>query len=115
MRRVMVRTGIVLAPGAGALEVMTPIFKMGPGTPIGGGSKFLAEGKQWMSWIHIDDIVGIFRLAVENAGPGARSTARRRNRCGMPNSHGPFRACCASRTPPGGFLCRWARRTVCCG
>jgi uncharacterized protein len=66
VRRVMVRTGIVLAPGAGALKVMTPIFKMGPGTPIGGSGKFLAAGKQWMSWIHIDDIVGLFRLAIEN-------------------------------------------------
>jgi uncharacterized protein len=68
VRRVMVRTGIVLAPGAGALAVMTPIFKLGPGTPIGGGGKFLAQGNQWMSWIHIDDIVGIFRLAIENDG-----------------------------------------------
>jgi uncharacterized protein (TIGR01777 family) len=68
VRRVLVRTGIVLAPNAGALQVMTPIFKLGPGTPIGGGGKFLAQGNQWMSWIHIDDIIGIFRLALENAG-----------------------------------------------
>jgi NAD dependent epimerase/dehydratase family enzyme len=45
---------------------MTPIFKIGPGLPIGGGGHFLAKGDQWMSWIHIDDIVGIFRLALEN-------------------------------------------------
>ncbi len=52
-----------------ALKVMTPIFKMGPGTPIGsGGGLGPAHGQQWMSWIHIDDIVGIFKLAVENAG-----------------------------------------------
>ena len=68
VRRVLVRTGIVLAPGGGALKVMTPIFKLGPGTPIGGSGKFLAAGTQWMSWIHIDDIVGLFRLAVENGG-----------------------------------------------
>jgi uncharacterized protein (TIGR01777 family) len=67
VRRVLVRTGIVLAPGAGALKVMTPIFKLGPGTPIGAGGKFLAQGNQWMSWIHIDDIVGLFRLALDNA------------------------------------------------
>jgi uncharacterized protein len=66
VRRVLLRTGIVLAPGAGALKIMAPIFKMGPGTPIGGAGKFLATGNQWMSWIHIDDIVGLFRLAVEN-------------------------------------------------
>ena len=68
VRRAMVRTGIVLAPGEGALKVMTPIFKLGPGTPIGAGGKLVAEGKQWMSWIHVDDIVGLFRLAIENDG-----------------------------------------------
>jgi NAD dependent epimerase/dehydratase family enzyme len=64
----MVRTGIVLAPGAGVIAKLAPIFKFGPGTPVGGGGKFLAQGNQWMSWIHIDDIVGIFRLAIENGG-----------------------------------------------
>ncbi|MFI5118468.1 MAG: DUF1731 domain-containing protein, partial [Terriglobales bacterium] len=47
-----------------ALEVMAPIFKLGPGTPIGGGGKFLAQGNQWMSWIHIDDIVGAVHHAI---------------------------------------------------
>jgi uncharacterized protein len=68
IRRVTVRTGIVLAPGAGALKIMTPLFKLGPGVPIGGAGMFFAQGNQWMSWIHLDDIVGIFRLALENAG-----------------------------------------------
>ena len=44
---------------------MTPIFKLGPGAPIGSGGSFLARGQQWMSWIHIDDIAGIFQTAVE--------------------------------------------------
>jgi NAD dependent epimerase/dehydratase family enzyme len=47
---------------------MTPIFKVGPGVPIGSGGRLVAQGNQWMSWIHIDDIVGIFRLALENTG-----------------------------------------------
>ena len=64
----LVRTGIVLARDEGALRIMTPIFKLGPGAPIGGAGKFLAQGNQWMSWIHLDDIVGIFSLALENAG-----------------------------------------------
>ena len=68
VRRAMVRTGIVLAPRAGALKIMTPIFKLGPGAPIGSGGGAFADGKQWMSWIHIDDITGIFQLAVENDG-----------------------------------------------
>jgi uncharacterized protein len=69
VRRAIVRTGIVLAPGEGALKIMTPIFKVGPGTPIGSGGQLgWARGQQWMSWIHIDDIVGIFKLALESAG-----------------------------------------------
>ena len=68
MRRAVVRTGIVLAPGAGALQIMTPIFKLGPGAPIGSHGGPVARGGQWMSWIHVDDIVGIFRLAIDNEG-----------------------------------------------
>jgi uncharacterized protein (TIGR01777 family) len=67
VRRAIVRTGIVLARAAGALRLMTPIFKAGPGLPVGSGRGALAKGDQWMSWIHIDDIVGIFRLAIEDA------------------------------------------------
>jgi uncharacterized protein (TIGR01777 family) len=68
VRRSIVRTGIVLAPGAGALKIMTPIFKLGPGAPIGSRGGVFASGQQWMSWIHVDDIAGIFQLAVENDG-----------------------------------------------
>jgi len=66
VRRVLMRTGIVLARNEGALRFMTPIFKLGPGVPIGSGGRFFAQGKQWMSWIHVDDIVGVIILAVEN-------------------------------------------------
>ncbi len=69
VRRAMVRTGIVLAHDEGALKIMTPIFKLGPGAPIGSGGRLgPAKGEQWMSWIHIDDIVGLFKLGVENTG-----------------------------------------------
>jgi uncharacterized protein (TIGR01777 family) len=66
LRRARVRTGIVLALGGGALSIMTPVFKLGPGAPIGSGRRFLARGGQWMSWIHLDDLVGIFQLALTN-------------------------------------------------
>ena len=64
-----IRTGIVLARSEGALGVMTPLFKIGPGAPIGSDGSFLkpARGAQWMSWIHIDDIVGILLMALDNA------------------------------------------------
>jgi len=68
VRRAVIRTGIVLAPGAGALKIMTPIFKLGPGAPIGSDGKAVAKGDQWMSWIHLDDIAGLFRLSIENQG-----------------------------------------------
>jgi len=70
VRRSIVRTGVVLAAGAGALKIMAPIFKLGPGLPIGSRGRLFASGKQWMGWIHIDDIAGIFQLAVENDGAG---------------------------------------------
>ena len=68
VRRAIIRTGIVLAANEGALKIMTPIFKLGPGAPIGSSGGFVAKGDQWMSWIHKDDIVGVFKLALEKDG-----------------------------------------------
>jgi uncharacterized protein (TIGR01777 family) len=59
MRVVKLRTGIVLAPGGGALKEMLPPFRLGVGGPI-------ASGRQWMAWIHRDDLVSLYRFAVEN-------------------------------------------------
>jgi len=70
LRLATVRTGVVLAKGEGALGAMTPIYKWLPGgaAPVGGGGSFWkpGAGQQWMSWIHVDDIVGLFLLAVDN-------------------------------------------------
>ena len=60
MRVVVVRTGIVLALGGGALKEMLLPFKMGGGGPMG-------SGKQWWSWIHRDDLVGIHLRAINDA------------------------------------------------
>ena len=72
VRLATVRTGVVLAKGEGALGVMGPIFKFGGASPVGnGGHPFRpAAGKQWVSWIHVDDIIGLFLLALDN--PDAR-------------------------------------------
>lgn len=59
IRTCYLRTGIVLGKNGGALAKMLPPFKMGLGGPIG-------DGKQWMSWIHMDDIIGMIRLAIDN-------------------------------------------------
>jgi hypothetical protein len=53
MRVVYVRTGVVLAAGGGALARMLPAFRLGAGGPLG-------SGKQWMPWVHVDDVVGLF-------------------------------------------------------
>lgn len=50
IRTVIVRIGIVLSSDGGALKKMLPSFKIGLGGKFG-------NGKQWMSWIHIDDTV----------------------------------------------------------
>jgi len=59
IRTCYLRTGIVLGKNGGALSKMLPPFKFGLGGPMG-------SGKQWMSWIHMEDIIGIIRYAVEN-------------------------------------------------
>jgi len=59
MRTVLVRTGIVLDADSGALAKMLPPFKAGIGGPIG-------SGKQYMPWIHLDDLVGIYVAAIDN-------------------------------------------------
>ena len=59
VRVVKLRTGIVLGRGGGALEAMLLPFKMGVGGKLG-------SGRQWMSWIHVDDIIGMIAFAIEN-------------------------------------------------
>lgn len=67
-RLVLLRTGIVLDPRQGALGAMVPVFRWLPGgaAPVGSGGGLIAHGRQWMSWIHCADIVGIILLALEN-------------------------------------------------
>jgi len=59
IRVVRLRTGVVLAKGGGALAKMLPAFRAFAGGPIG-------TGNQWMSWIHRDDLVGLFLFALSN-------------------------------------------------
>jgi uncharacterized protein (TIGR01777 family) len=64
MRVVRVRTGVVLDARGGALQRMLPPFRMGVGGRLG-------DGRQWMSWIHLEDLAGLFRFAAENPVGGA--------------------------------------------
>jgi uncharacterized protein len=58
IRRVAIRSGIVLGHG-GALDKMIPIFRKGLGGRLG-------SGKQWMSWIHVHDLVRLFENVLRN-------------------------------------------------
>ncbi len=60
MRLVVVRTGHVLDPDGGFLAELLPPFKLGVGGPLAGGA-------QYVSWIHIEDEIGILLWAIDNA------------------------------------------------
>lgn len=65
VRVVMLRIGIVFGRDGGALKKMLPAFRMGVGGPI-------ASGTQWVSWIHLDDLVDSVLFSLERtdlAGP----------------------------------------------
>jgi hypothetical protein len=59
IRVAKIRSGMVLGAGGGALARLVNAFK----TKMGGK---LGSGKQWMSWIHMADLVGIYRHAIEH-------------------------------------------------
>lgn len=60
VRVALVRTGLVLGPGGGALGPLLPLFRLGLGARVG-------SGRQWLSWIHRDDEAALLLFAVENA------------------------------------------------
>jgi len=59
IRSVQVRTGVVLDRSGGALAKMLPPFRMGVGGPVAGGRQFVA-------WIHRDDLVGMMLAALDD-------------------------------------------------
>ena len=69
VRTVYLRTGIVLSPKGGALRKLLPLFKFGVGGKFG-------NGKQWQSWISIDDEIGaIEHLLTANVSGAVNLTA----------------------------------------
>ncbi len=61
VRVVMLRSGLVLSPAGGVLGRMLPAFRMGVGGRLG-------SGRQWMSWIAIDDAIGVIHHALITEG-----------------------------------------------
>jgi uncharacterized protein len=68
IRTVLLRTGLVLAPQGGTLGQLLPLFRFGLGGPLG-------SGRQWWSWIALDDEVGAIVHCL-----------------GTPSVHGPVNA-----------------------
>ena len=64
IRTAFLRTGIVLSPHGGALAKMLPIFRLGAGGKMG-------NGRQWWSWISMDDEIGMIEWLLHNdvSGP----------------------------------------------
>jgi uncharacterized protein (TIGR01777 family) len=58
MRVACTRTGVVLSPSGGALAKMLPFFKLGIGGPVAGG-------RQYVPWVHLDDVVGAMLACVD--------------------------------------------------
>jgi uncharacterized protein (TIGR01777 family) len=57
LRVINVRTGIVQSPRGGTLKLMRPLFSAGLGGRLG-------DGRQWLSWIGIDDLVDVYHRAL---------------------------------------------------
>lgn len=64
VRVVRVRIGLVLDSRGGALQKMLPPFRMGVGGKLG-------SGKQWMSWIHLEDLAALFQFVLDRPVRGA--------------------------------------------
>ncbi len=58
-RVVRMRIGVVLGKNGGALRMMLPLFRLGLGARLG-------SGRQWMPWIHVEDLASLLLFAVEN-------------------------------------------------
>lgn len=61
MRVAIPRTGVVLAPGGGALDKMLPPFRLGVGGPVAGG-------RQYVPWVAIEDVAGALLFLVDADG-----------------------------------------------
>ena len=59
VRHVAVRTSLVIGPGAEAVQLMALPFRLFVGGRVG-------DGRQWFPWVQLDDLVRIYRLAIDD-------------------------------------------------
>jgi uncharacterized protein (TIGR01777 family) len=59
IRRVIMRSGVVIGKGGGIMQQLYPPFWLGLGGP-------LSHGQQYLPWIHMDDLVGLFHKALKS-------------------------------------------------
>ena len=59
IRVCILRTGLVIGKSGGMLKKLLPLFKLGLGGKLG-------SGKQWMPWIHLNDMIGIVNFCIRN-------------------------------------------------
>ncbi len=83
MRLAVLRIGVVLGAEGGMLKALMPVYRMGLGGPV-------ASGRQWVSWIHVEDQVELFLKAIDGAegsaerdGSGAGAAGGVREGAGM--------------------------------
>jgi uncharacterized protein (TIGR01777 family) len=85
IRTVALRTGVVLTPRGGALDKMLPAFRCGLGGRLG-------SGRQWLSWIALDDMLGVILHALRK-----------------PEMHGPLNAVAPGAVTNAEFTATLAR------
>ena len=68
LRVIKMRVGFVLGKVGGALAQMLPVFRAGVGGRLG-------SGRQWMPWIHVDDVAELFTFAIKNDVSGVWNAA----------------------------------------
>src|SRR5260370_25813987 len=87
---------MVFSREAYAFQLLTLPFRLFVGGPLG-------DGRQWFTWIHIDDIVGIYRLALQDArvsGPVNAVAPDIRREPDVPTGIGPVLHLPAPIPPP---------------
>jgi uncharacterized protein (TIGR01777 family) len=68
LRVAKIRTGLALGTDGGALAKLLPLFRAGLGGVVGSGA-------QWYSWIHVDDLIGIYLHALDSVDGVLDATA----------------------------------------